>query len=340
MTIKIYGGGIAGLIAAHTLRKFQPVIYEAQPQLPHNHEALLRFRDESVSVLTGIPFKRVKVLKGICYDGEILSSPNLRLANQYSLKTNGSVRGRSIMNLEPSERWIAPSDFISRLSEGLDIRYSTPLTLDLLRDTTTSIPKVSTIPMPLMMKMVNWEEVPEFSYSPIWAVTMTILSPEVDVYQTLYFPGPEPYYRCSITGNKLIMEFQKDPSEMFIEKDDGYVRCGKELEPVLAPAEIKRHIEDVAAQFGIFGKGFKTSEPMLKEQRFGKIVPIDDTVRRGFIMACSEAFNCYSLGRFATWKPSLLAHDVQEDAQVIANLISHKDAYGRQLAMLKNQERM
>lgn len=324
MSVKIFGGGMAGLLAAHVLRKHKPVIHEAQPSLPHNHEALLRFRDNGVSELTGIPFKKVKVLKGICYQGEIITSPNLRMANLYSRKTNGTVRSRSILDLSPSERYIAPKDFVERLSKDVEVVYNSPLNRDLLEAMLPDPHKdlsVSTIPMPAMMKMIGWPEMPEFQYRSIWAITADITEPEVDVYQTLYYPGDEPYYRCSVTGGKLILEFQTDPSDLYDSSDPLY-------------SSVFRVLED----FGI--PNASASNLRIKEQRFGKLVPIDDTARRGFIMALSEIYGVYSLGRFATWKPNLLMHDVVGDAEIIAGFIDHKDQYGRQLAMLKNRDRL
>ena len=310
---------MAGLLAAHVLRKHKPVIHEAQPSLPHNHEALLRFRDEACSELTGIPFKKVKVLKGICYQGEIITSPNLRMANLYSRKTNGTVRSRSILDLSPSERYIAPKDFVERLSQGVEIEYSSPLTKEVLESSTE--PSVSTIPMPLMMKMVGWPEMPEFSYKSIWALTAKITNPEVDVYQTLYYPGDESYYRCSITGGQLIVEFQEEPKPR-LSVGMGWLE-----------ATCQKVLED----FGVFDADL--SDIRIKEQRFGKLVPIDDTARRGFIMAISELYGVYSLGRFATWKPNLLMHEIPQDVDLISRMIGFRDKYGRNLEMLRNSHR-
>jgi hypothetical protein len=331
MSIDIYGGGMAGLIAAHVLRKHRPVIHEAQPSLPHNHEALLRFRDEQISEITGIPFKKVKVLKGIHYEGEIITQPTLRLGNMYSLKTNGTVRGRSIMNLDTTDRWIAPKDFVARLSEGVEIIYNSPLTADdLIIAQGAMCPAVSTIPMPVMMKMVGWPEPPQFNYKSIWAVTVQLLEPEVDVYQTLYYPGDESFYRCSITGNQLIIEFQTEPRPRMDDFSSGLDMVGL--------GWLARTAMCVLDNFGI--EHAVIGDIKMKEQRFGKLVPIDETARRGFIMALSELYSIYSLGRFATWKPNLLMHDVVEDAGIVAGFIDHKDQYGRQLAMLKNRDRL
>ena len=56
----IYGAGMGGLLTANMLRRYNPTIKEAQPSLPNNHDALLRFRSDKVAIATGIPFKKVK----------------------------------------------------------------------------------------------------------------------------------------------------------------------------------------------------------------------------------------------------------------------------------------
>lgn len=60
---------MAGLLAAHMLRRYSPTVVERQSRLPNNHTALLRFRSPAVSDATSIPFSRVLVRKGI-WDGE------------------------------------------------------------------------------------------------------------------------------------------------------------------------------------------------------------------------------------------------------------------------------
>jgi 2-polyprenyl-6-methoxyphenol hydroxylase-like FAD-dependent oxidoreductase len=38
--MKIYGAGMAGLLAAVALKRFNPVVHETQSSLPNNHNAL------------------------------------------------------------------------------------------------------------------------------------------------------------------------------------------------------------------------------------------------------------------------------------------------------------
>ena len=100
----IYGAGMAGLLAANMLRRHKPELREKQEDLPNNHDALLRFRNNSVGVATNIPFKKVKVRKAIKYDKVLHVEPNLYLSNLYSQKVTGSYLDRSINNLDAVER--------------------------------------------------------------------------------------------------------------------------------------------------------------------------------------------------------------------------------------------
>jgi hypothetical protein len=59
----IVGAGMAGLLAARMLSRFNPVIIERQETLPNNHHAVLRFRSTVVGDTLGIPFKKVNMIK-------------------------------------------------------------------------------------------------------------------------------------------------------------------------------------------------------------------------------------------------------------------------------------
>ncbi len=305
--LKIIGAGMAGLLAAHILRRHNPIVYEAQASLPNNHTALLRFRSNAVSEATGIPFKKVRVQKGIWdyRSGTLLDNAPLDLSNMYSLKVIGTIHARSILNMEPSERYIAPEDFVSRLAVGVDITYSSPLTR--LDDGKASI--VSTIPMPSLMKLMDISiDDFEFKAKQIWTYTVFIKDPGVEVYQTVYFPTPGDWlYRVSITGNKATFEFTNEPTKAKISYN-----------------AISNTLTDV---FGINnGSGLGLSDGVLSTQRYGKILPINDDARRAFILHATDAFNIYSVGRFATWRQILL-DDVVKDCAFVDTMLKQRDRY-------------
>lgn len=306
--MKIFGAGMAGLLAASVLRRFDPVVFEYQKELPNNHAALLRFRTDAASVVTNIPFKKVQVQKAIHLNGNHYNS-NLYFSNLYSQKVTGKVMGRSIKSLEPVERYIAPPNFISQMATGCKIHYNEPLTADFLEyNKNKKDPVISTIPMPMLMDMVGWKDKPEFQWSKIWSVWGKIKTPATDVYQTVYYPEPhEKAYRVSITGDTYIAEYIKPPESRGIE------------------ADARRFLWSA---FGIDNVEFENLQ--IKEQEYGKLLPVDDRARKEFIMYMTDVYGVYSLGRFATWR-QLLLDDIVSDVKQIEQLITFRDEYNRKL---------
>ena len=304
----ILGAGISGLLAARCLAHHTPKILDIQNDLPNNHSALLRFRSNIIGQSVGIPFKSVQVYKGVLNEqGNITNSPTIRDYNAYSLKTTGNAIARSIININNANRFIAPDTFIRLLASGSSIEYGIPAE-DYFRNHDKNKPVISTIPMPSLMSILKYKDIPKFKQIPIWTINCELLA--VDVYQTLYIPYDvkEPY-RVSITGNKLTMEFMFEP------KNTDVIEYYLDL---LFPEHIIIPVNSV-----------------IKRQNYGKIVPISESERQKFILWATTNFNVYSLGRFATWRQILL-DDVIHDIQIINRFINSGD-YHR--AMHYTQER-
>lgn len=294
----IVGAGMSGLIASHYFRHRAPSVLESQEALPNNHGALLRFRSDTVSKTTGIPFRKMRVRKSIVFDGQFADRCNPFLANMYSLKVTNEVAGRSIWNMEEVDRYIAPTNFIGRAANHQTIVYSRIFSPTMKP---SPMPIISTMPMPAMMKMVKWPRIPEFKYREIISIQATFMEPEVDVAQTIYYPSHDvPYYRASISGNTLIVEFIEDPSDDYLDL-----------------------IDNICKDFGIDRPVFATC-PIVKRHKYGKIVPIDDDLRKDFMYHLTREYNIYSLGRFATWRQILL-DDVVNDCAVIERMIQADD---------------
>lgn len=300
----IYGAGMAGLLAANILRRLSPVVKEAQSDLPNNHSALLRFRTPSVGDSCGIPFRKVFVNKAIKFEGKIYTEPDLFFSNSYSEKVTGAVEQRSISDLSPSTRYIAPLDLINSMALNCNIDYDQELTPQSLKKTD---PMISTIPMPAMMKIVGWQDVPDFRSTEIWTHVGIISDPDVNVYQTIYYPNPiDDQYRVSIVGNVVIAEYAKKPNS-----NPG--------------PSIMHFLRD---DFGIRARNIK--DPKSGSQKYGKILPIDERLRKDFIFYLTKEHNIYSLGRFATWR-QLLLDDVVKDVAVIENFLSEGSSYNLSL---------
>lgn len=306
---------MAGLLAANMLRRLSPTIYERQTALPDNHGALLRFRTDAVTDATGIDLQRVRVLKAVKGRGGLRSASTIRDANLYSLKVTGAVEPRSVLDLAACDRYIAPATFLTDLARDCRFVFGRELTgLDLheLKGQTENV-LISTIPMPTLMAIAGWPKAPEFEYRPVWSVVMPLLAPRVDVYQTIYYPEEDcPYYRASITGNRLIVEFFADPC--VTGNYDFIDEC----------------LMKVMADFGL-PKTLKAEFSDPKRQEYGKLLPLPEKERREFMLAMTDEFNVYSLGRFATWR-QLLLDDIVKDVKVVERLITERSAYARRLA--------
>jgi hypothetical protein len=295
----IMGAGLSGLLAAHAFPLAEVFEASAADRLPHR--ALLRFRTGAVGEAVGIDFRKVRVRKGIWMDRRFVQ-PDIRNANLYAAKVSGQLLDRSIWNVDSVERFIAPDDFIAQMTDAVRsrIRWSTPIT-----SLSGHEPVISTVPMPVLANILHTTHpvVKEaFKHAEIYVSQYTI--PGADVFQTVYFPSPDtPVYRASITGNTLIIES--------IEPNDD--------------------VEMVCEAFGIANLTACGIMQIVSihEQKYGKIAPITDHVRRSFISHATQQYNVYALGRFAIWK-NVLMDDVLHDLHIIKRLL-RTDQYGRNL---------
>jgi hypothetical protein len=285
---------------------------EKQPSLPNNHSALLRFRSNEVAQITGLPFKEVNVYKGVLTEsGTITNTPTIRDFNAYSIKATCQVSERSIINLTPSKRYIAPGGLVAALSNNIHIQYNTDAK-DLVY--TADGPIISTIPMPELMIMLEYPHAIPFQYKPIWTVNIELAN--VDVYQTLYVPYIDSHpYRVSITGNKMTMEFATEPLADHQELVEYYMDL---LLPNWYHANVYIKIR----------RDHDVQLPILKLQDYGKIIPVSDDLRQSFMLWATDNHNVYSLGRYATWRQILL-DDLVKDLRMITKWIVQRNAYDR-----------
>ena len=285
----IVGAGMAGLLAAAMLRDEAESIYEVQEALPNNHSALLRFRSNVVGEALNIPFKQVSVLKAIVPWRNPVAD-----ALAYSHKTNGTARLRSIISAkgESEVRWVAPTNLIDRMAR----KVSCPVYIGQKYTgwTTKRLPLISTMPMPMLMEVLGYPITEAFDHIPGHNIIADL--DRVNAYCTLYVPNESlAFSRVSITGSRLIAECY-----------------GRKTPPT------ETDLFDALSIVGLDLDWVKNWE--IKQQRYAKIVPIDESYRRGFISWASREHNIYSLGRFATWRPELLLDDVVKDVRVIQRL--------------------
>jgi hypothetical protein len=296
----IVGGGLAGLIAAHAWP--QAAVIESAPGPVESHKALLRFRTDAVARLTGIEFRKVRVRKGIWGDGQFVA-PSIRVANLYAQKVLNSARlaDRSIWNIDPVDRFIAPESLYEQLVDTVGKRIEWNQRADFKQLSRIGQPYVSTAPLPTVMGVLDPEPClsPSFERQPITVKRWRLRGS--DVFQTVYFPdGDTSMYRASITKDLLIAEF------------------------ACRPASVDLYVDLLGSAFGI---DLGDWEPLPDvEQRYGKIEPIPDDVRKRILFWLTQKHHLYSLGRFATWR-NILLDDIVDDIAVIKRINRNSTGY-------------
>jgi hypothetical protein len=299
----IVGAGLSGLVAAH----FFPAatILEECEEPQQRHRALLRFRSPLLGERTGIPFRRVTVFKNVWSDGQLRNFVTVADMNRYARKvTPLGLTSRSIHDLSPCQRWIAPDDWQLLMIEQCRSRITFGEAFDFSRPSRE--PVISTAPLPSVAKMAGISCLEPFLHNPIRV--HRYLVPGADVFQTVYFPDNSSLYRASITGSVLIAE-----------------SLDRGCDPPPDIDEQKAFLENV---FGLEPGCLRLLE--YKSQKYGKIAPISEPVRRALIRRLSTDFNIYSFGRFATWR-NILLDDLPKDAAAIASLIGMSE-YDRMLS--------
>lgn len=289
----IVGAGAAGLLASSVLRQHNPVVLEVQDSLPHNHAAVMRFRSDEISKFTGIPLREAEVRKAIKHGDEYLTHPRIDACNAYSRKVVGNLCERSVWHVTPDPvvRYIPPVDFVEKLSKGVDIRYGTGYELGKWEP-----PIVSTMPMQLLMEMVGWSDVPEFVHRPVYVARVEVV--DTSVNQTIYYSDPDTrYYRATLSGKWFVVE--------------GVRQLGEE------------DAKECMADFSISWQDVE-GEVEYVRQKYGKLAPIDDELRREFIYTMTTEYGIYSLGRFGTWR-NVLMDTLLDDLQFIEKLCRSRE---------------
>lgn len=294
--ITIVGAGMAGLLAGCMLRSDCSTIIEKQEEVPNNHSALLRFRSGVVGDVLGIPFKKVSVMKTVAPWRNPLAD-----ALAYARKCTGQYTLRSSLSAksEMEERFIAPDNFIDMMSHRVqgEIQFGREFIW-------SSENVISTIPMPTLMTALRYDgEQPTFQY--VHGANINATLEGVNAYATLYVPNPDiPFNRISLTGDKLTVEFAN-------------TNAG------LVAFDEKTQMTQAINMLGLRSKEVSIRDVSISDQKYAKILPVDDNLRKRFILWASEKHNVYSLGRFATWRPGLLLDDVVNDVRVIQSIIAH-----------------
>lgn len=286
MKIDIIGAGMAGLLAANVLRRHNVHVYEAQDSLPNNHHATLRFRSPDVGNVLGLQFRKVNMIKTYVPYQNIAAD-----SISYSKKVTGIYRSdRSIVEgTVIAERYIAPPDLIKQMAKSVEIKYGKAYDFK-----GKDRPIISTIPMPVLMKILKYKN--EVFFNNLVGIVGKAVIEYCDAYISVLFPNPAiSCSRATITGDQLIMEFPGLEEPNYLELKYIYKKLGIDIKNV---PEIK-----------------------FKKQDYFKIVEINETERQNFMKWASVHYNIYSLGRYATWRPKLLLDDLVKDIRTIESWI-------------------
>jgi hypothetical protein len=299
--MKIFGAGLSGLIAAIANPKAR--VFERNDNDFQGHHALLRFRSMAVSDITGIKFKKVKVIKSIWSEGKECQ-PTPRLVALYSMKNTGCFENRSIMDIDTVERYIAPDNFHQLLVKECEDRISFNYELkesDFIKDEKHMFLRediISTLPLSINAKMLGYDFDTERNKSIIYVNKFKIEN--CDMYSTVYFPDEATsVYRASLTGNSLIIESKASVNII--------------------------DVQLVMRSMGLFGAS--VDEVLTNHvQPMGKLSKVNDSERRVMIYKMSHDHGVFSLGRFALHK-NILLDDVAHDIRVIKDMMQD-DSYG------------
>jgi hypothetical protein len=301
--IIIVGAGMSGLLAARMLPHHFPVIWEKQQSLPNNHSAVLRFRSPSIGDILNIPFKKVQMIKATVPWRNPVAD-----ALAYSLKNSGKMRSDRSINagLVVGERWIAPADLVHQMAIHVDIDIKFNQTWDFTLP--EKEPIISTIPMPILMRELKYPYYDDIEFNSVDGINITATVWDSDAYVSLLVPDPRiPFSRVTLTGPQLTLE------------------C-----PAVNAWPIPSPKPEDAVEIAIELLGLlpdQVSDIKSVPQKYAKIEPISDDIRKAFMHWATTQHNIYSLGRFATWRPGLLLDDLINDVRLIDRWIKSGSKY-------------
>lgn len=293
--MKIIGAGLAGCIAG-AMNQNATIIESRESGA--THKALLRFRSPDIGDAVGIPFKKVKVYKGIWHnDSPVQLSP--RYIALYSRKVSDKISYRSICNQDAVDRYVAPINFHDMLIDQVSNRIEYGVDISSI-DIKDNAPIVSTLPMFVLAEAIGEDCGVEFENSVNKITVSRYRVPDCNVYMTYYYTDPTcGPYRASIDGDVLIIESMWNISDT--------------------------DVDIVKRSFGLTGITLETIVENYNQPN-GKISSIDEGLRRKFIVEMTMKYRIYSLGRFATWR-NIVLDDVYKDILQIKQLINKDDYY-------------
>jgi hypothetical protein len=248
--------------------------------------------------VVGAPATKVIVEKAVYTNGTLQSRGSISANNRYSLKVDGAIHNRSILDLRPATRYIIDWGAIEQ-----EVRFGHTFCMGAdgprFAGDGSFVPAsaydaiISTIPLPAMLDVFGIDVGPIFTSRPIYIVRFQ-LTIESSVHQTIYFPDDNTcIYRATMESGTLILES-------------------------VARFPDVNEIAEACDCFGL--NSSHTHHITMHTQGAGKIKCFDDDLRRMAIMRLSDEHNIFSVGRFATWR-QIRVDDLIRDLERVSKLI-------------------
>jgi len=307
----IIGGGISGLLMGYVLKEYDYTILEQASES---------------SIITGAPFylhkpidwlptkwKRIEVHKN-CWDGKwFVRTPNIGHMNDYARKITGKIHDTSLKFMDGGieEGYLPVGGNSSRVIKDLldanerHVQYSCRVTEILPAKKVIKLNKedkeytihysnlISTIPLPVLLRMLNLEIDFTFKADPILTSAYKVTENEaVDAYQIIYVTTPKlKPYRVSLMHNTIFVE-----AMVPMDEDEN-----RNLIKMVWGFENPKHIET------------KSVSP-------GKFHPIERNKRKILLARLTSDYGIYCIGRYAVWAYKRLDH-LADDAMELVKII-------------------
>ena len=312
---KIIGLGMASLLAKCYFKDAKLIVRESELRAfnPNEyHTAVLRFKSDLISKISGIEMPHVIVRKEVvnAYNNKIDLS--IAAINAYSLKVNGCLVERSIIDADKIvSRYVPKDDFISRLWSSIDKKdiiaiddYNEEEELDFNNFCEKDEAVISTIPLWKWYKELRNDGV-DYNIKPIRVVVYKI--PNCDLHQTIYFPFHNGVYRATIEYDRMIVEVVNELND--------------NINSISFTDEPDRLLFEVCKAFGIFNwSNFKLISDHIYHLGKMNTFNIDNNRRKALILDLTLKKNVYSLGRYATMR-NIGMDNIAEDILKIDKLI-------------------
>jgi uncharacterized ParB-like nuclease family protein len=297
--IVILGGGISGLMMSKRLQDNAHLVIDKGNQIDHSFHLHRPIPELHINP------HPAKFSLGV-YDGEFHSAPTPFHINKYALKIYGKLQPSNILNFhKQSQDMIYPMNKCE-LANALRPNNKNTLQANITAvDPKAKVVKVekdgleteirydylvNTLPLPVLLKLLNIVPKEQLSFSP-FAVNK-ISAPSTKLYQMTYCTHAGGISRITLIDDALYLDTVKE----FTTEDD-----------------ILLH-----KLYGV------TTDDIQSSSQVFRFDPIDKRTRKELIFFLTQEYDIMLLGRYGSWSFKI-ANDVWDDTKLLNTIIEHKD---------------